>query len=145
LGEFGEPDDLIENGRVDSDACEPGRIHARKHGDCDDEGACAPVSCRGLGCSVACRLHHLQAARGVDVDHPDAKRRRGSNGASDRIWNVMELEVEKDPVTTPGELAHDLRSFGGEEPAADLESAGDTAQPIREGQGVPGVVDVERD
>ena len=40
-------------------------------------------------------LHHLEAARGVHVEEPDAEPRRLDAGARDRVRDVVELEVEE--------------------------------------------------
>ena len=55
-------------------------------------------------------------------------------------WNFRSRNTRS---PRPASSADDRRSFGGEEAAADLESAGDAAQSIRERQSICGAVHIE--
>ena len=62
----------------------------------------------------------------------------------DGVRDVVELQVEEDAVAAARQRADDVRAFGGEEPAADLEAADDAAQRVGQRDRRRAVLDVER-
>ena len=51
-----------------------------------------------------------------------------ATAVADGVRDVVKLQIEEDAVAALGERAHDRGPFGGEQPAADLESADGPAQ-----------------
>ena len=89
--------------------------------------------------------HHCGAAARVNVDHPDAQRCRRRDRRGDGVGNVVVLEIEEHAVAALGERADRARSFGGEQPAADLEAADAPAKRIGQFERAVVRFDVERD
>ena len=81
----------------------------------------------------------------MDGHHPDTKLRGGGHGSGDLMRDVVELQVEKHPVTLLDQAPDERRPLGREESAADLGAADSPPQAERELGGVDGVVDVEGD
>src|SRR5688500_16155084 len=81
----------------------------------------------------------------MNVDHPHPERGGGGHRAGHRVRNVVELEIEEDPVPPGGQGADGHRSRGGEELTADLETADAAAQRIGETQRLGAGRNVERD
>ena len=82
-------------------------VHAGEHRDRDDEGGLRARAGRGISRGVARGLHHVCAARCVDVDHPHAERRGRGNRLRNGVGNVVELEIEEDAVSLVDEGADD--------------------------------------
>jgi hypothetical protein len=81
----------------------------------------------------------------VDVHHPHTEPRGFGNRRGDGVGDVVILQIEKNTVTSLNERANDGGTFGGEEPAADFEAAGNTGERFGESERAFPVVDVERD
>ncbi len=94
-------------GRKAAAATPPARsvllVHAREHGDADDERLGPARSCRGLGGGLRRRLHHRHAARGVDVDHPGAGEDCCLDGLSHGVGDVVKLQIQEDASSLVGE------------------------------------------
>ena len=96
-----------------------------EHRDADDERPDG-LPCGRLGAAaLRGRLHHRHAARGVHVDHPGAGRDRRLDRLRHGVRDVVELEVEEHRGARVGERADERRAFQREQPAADLEAAGE--------------------
>ena len=130
---------------MDAGFIKHGFVHAGEHGHGDDERRMAPLARGGLARGVARRLHHPRAARGVNVDHPDAERRRGRYRGRHRVGNVVKLEVEENAGAVGRERPDDIRAFGGEKTAADFEGADDVAEVVAERQSRDAVLYVQGD
>ena len=70
------------------------------------------------------------AACTLTIQH--AERRGGGDRLRDGIRDVVKLQVEEDAIALVDQRAHDRRALRGEQAAADLESAGDAAQRVRQ-------------
>ena len=81
----------------------------------------------------------------MDRHHPHAEPGRRFHGAGDGVRDIVEFQIEKNPVALIDETPYQGRTLSGEELAAHLESADAPAQPGRHFDGLDGVVDVERD
>ena len=81
----------------------------------------------------------------MNVHHPHTEPRCGCARASDRVGNVVELEVEEDVEATPDQCSNELGARDGEELAADLESAVARIQPTDQRQRGRCIAEVQRD
>jgi hypothetical protein len=81
----------------------------------------------------------------MDVHHPGASPDRRVNCLRNGVWNVMKLEIEKDALAPVGEGANEGGAFAREEPAANLEPAGDAVQVGCERQGSRRIFNVQSD
>ena len=146
LGELREPQHLIVDRCRRRPFREHRRVHARQHRDGDDERRRPPsVPPRSRAASRAA-LHHPRAARRVHVHHPDAERRRGRAPPSRRCSGCRGTSGRGRRGRRARRASRTIDGpFGGEEPAADLEAAGDAAQLSASASARAAVLDVERD
>ena len=102
---------------------------------------------RAASASAASRAARIMSRPpdGVHVDHPDAEPRRGGHRAGHGIRDVVELQIEKHAVAARHKVVDERRAVAGEEPAADLEPAGDAAKTIGQRERICSGVDVECD
>ena len=56
----------------------------------------------------------------MDSEHVNAEIGRAADGALDRLWNVVELEVEKNALVAGEQFLDDGGAFGGIKLQADL-------------------------
>src|SRR6185369_14136834 len=73
---------------------------------------------------------HVPPSRGVDRDQLCACRRRTPRRASNRVRDVVELEVEKDVLAEGAEGLDDLGAGPGKKLAADLVELADVAEAL---------------
>ena len=66
-------------------------------------------------------LHHLAPAAGVQCKHSDRKPGAGFDGFRDRVGNIVQLEIEKDPETQSGYFPHAIGPARGEHFESDLD------------------------
>ena len=95
--------------------------------------------------SFSCGRHHFGPAKCVDVHHPDAELRGRTDRTSDRIWNVVKFQIEKNPVPGIGELAHQIGSGRTEQFETDLERSNRTIQFAYDPSRVVSIADIEGD
>jgi len=69
-------------------------------------------------------MHHFVTAEGVNIEHPYAESSRFDTGFSNRIWDVVKLQVKEDLVAGIAQLTYKSRPFRGEHLQPDLECAG---------------------
>jgi len=88
-------------------------VEAGEHGDRQDQRhrrACFP--CRLLR-RLDGLLHHLPPAEGVEVEHGHPEPDGPLGGLGDRVGDIVELEIEKDPapesVDAPDDLGPEVR------------------------------------
>ena len=90
---------------------------------------------RGRGSSSFHRLagggEHRPAPERVNVDQRGAGARRGRDGASDRVGDVVELQVEEDSRAGRHDFANEGRASGDERLEADLQPADPRREPDR--------------
>src|SRR4051794_32321838 len=55
-------------------------------------------------------LDHYAASRDVQREHLRAQSRCLGCALGDGVWDVVELEIEKDPMTVTGEPFHEVRA-----------------------------------
>src|SRR5262249_47589453 len=91
------------------------------------------------------RLHHGAATRCMHREHPDTQSGRGSHGAGNSIWNVVELEIEKHAIATACHLLDNGRATTREELAADFESPRNPAQLVSQATRFGRSVDIQCD
>src|SRR2546422_7482957 len=106
-----------------ADAPEVAPAEARQHRDRQDlrpPDGLAAAHARHLGVRA---LHHLEAARGVEIEEADAEPRRLDAGARHGVRDVVELEVEEHVHPVAVDHAHDLGARMEEELLAHLEDA----------------------
>src|SRR5205823_1712101 len=106
-----------------ADAPEVAPAQARQHRDRQDlrpPDGLAAAHARHLGVRA---LHHLEAARGVEIEEADAEPRRLDAGARHGVRDVVELEVEEHVHPVAVDHAHDLGARMEEELLAHLEDA----------------------
>jgi len=65
-------------------------------------------------------FHHSPSSCGVDIDHIHTKPSDNLHSTADGIGNIVQLEVEKNVVSTPLYLLHEAVSFGIEKLHTDL-------------------------
>jgi hypothetical protein len=76
-----------------------------------------------LSGSIHCGLEHWLSAGRVNGDQICAQRSNGGNSPGDRIWNVVELEIEKERRRMPPRLVDSRRSESIETLEPDLQSS----------------------
>ena len=145
LRQIGEAQHLIENRALHSSLAKHLFVHAREHGNRDDQRRFAAFPLRGLVRGIPSGLHHARAAGGVNVDHPHAERCRRRHRRGDGVRDVVKFQVEEDSCPAARQRADDVRTLGGEEPAADLQPADNAAQRVCHRDRRLPVLDVERD
>lgn len=69
----------------------------------------------------------------------------GRDGSRDRVWDVMELQVEEDAETELCEFFDGFGTFGGKELASHLENASCPSKLPRQRRSWPGAVNVKGD
>ena len=65
-------------------------------------------------------FHHSPSSCGVDIDHIHTKRPDNLHSTTDGIGYIVQLEVEKNVMSTPLYLLHEAVSFGIEKLHTDL-------------------------
>jgi hypothetical protein len=68
-------------------------------------------------------LHHFQPASGVEGEHADGQAGAGLHRLCDGVWDIVQLEVEKDVETEVRDLTHAVRAAGGEHLETDFDPA----------------------
>ena len=79
-------------------------------------------------------LHHLAASAGVEREHLDRKWGDRFDGLGDGVWDVVELQVEKDVEAEVSNFADAVRAAGGEHFEADFNPADSTLK-LAQGRG----------
>lgn len=67
------------------------------------------------------RLHHGDGARRVQVGHVHVQGGKHMHGLFHRVGDVMELQVQENPMSPGLDLPHDGRAFGVEQLHADFQ------------------------
>ncbi len=140
---MGEPRQTLDLDRrldIKPDLTEIGATQAGQHSDRNQLGRGRRFIHR-----LARRLHHLEAAQGMDIGHPDAEIGGSTAGLGDGIGYVMKLQVEKDLEPKRGQLFDQRRTGTDEQLLADLELALVWGEPFDQGQGSAGIGEVEGD
>src|ERR1700716_1256897 len=72
-----------------------------------------PFSCPDRG------ANHFASSAEMNRQHLDAEISRGFNGFCDRVWNIVQFEIEKNFCAGSADSTHNLGTFGGVELEAD--------------------------
>ena len=112
---------IVQHDLVDRRVDEQLPVHALlirggqlRHGDEQRARAVRP------GQSLERGAHHGLRAGSVEVDDIHIQRRERGHRLFHRVRDVVQLEVEKDPMAARVDLAHDVRPFGIKQLHADL-------------------------
>ena len=116
-------------------------VRAGELGDGDEQGPC-PV---GPGETLQSGLHHGPGAGGVEVHQIHVQAGEHPHGLFHGIGDVVQLQIQKDPVAPGLEAPHDLRSLGIEELHADLHKGLFSRKAVQKSQGLVSACEVAGD
>ena len=122
-----QPLDLGVRIAADSDRGEIALVEAGEHGHADDLGA---LRCGGLGV-----FEHCPPAGGMDGEDRRFERPQCLDRLSDRVRDVVELEIEEDRQAELRHFPDAVAAVGGEELESELEAADVVAHPPGDGLG----------
>src|SRR2546422_1048358 len=141
--EAGQAHDLVLDLGGHADAPEVALAETRQHRDRQDlrsPDALAAADARHLGVRA---LHHLEAARSVEIEEADAEPRRLDAGARHGVRDVVELEIQEHVHPVAVDHAHDLGTRVEEELLPDLEDADVLGEELHQALGLGEGLDVE--
>ena len=98
--------------------------------DGDQKRSCAVRACQPFQRGA----HHLRRSRGVEIHDIRVQTGQHRHRLFDGVRNVMQLEVQKDPMTAGLDLAHNGRALGIEELHADLHEGLPFGETVQKGQ-----------
>src|ERR1700736_4943198 len=87
-----------------------------------------PFSCRHRS------ANHFASPAEMNGQHLDAKITRRFDGSCDRVWNIVQFEIEKNFCAGRVDRTHNLGTFGGVKLEADFEKRNLLAQLLAEAE-----------
>ena len=97
-----------------------------------------------MGGSFDGGAQHLAASGGVHVEHGDPQLSGGFDGGGNGVRDVVIFKVQKHFTAGRNQLAHELRSFGGEKLFSYLISGYGVAKGLDDLASLGGARDIER-